>query len=143
MRKYKSGTAWGVWLWSDVVIDGLRYLLRLHLVKAPRATAMLHWILRPDPQPDPHDHPITFLSIVLRGGYTEWTPSGLHVVRWFNPIRRLNIHRIVSVKPNTLTLCLAVHPRKSRRWGFHTPKGWIYWKDYYSRRDLERYNERR
>lgn len=131
MRQYVSGTAWCVWRWTDVVLGGLTYLVRLHLVKGPRATAMLHWILQPDPQPDPHDHPITFLSIVLRGGYTEWTPRDpRHVVRWFNFMKATDIHRILSVRPNTLTLCLAVHHRVSRRWGFHTPDGWVFWKDY-------------
>ena len=131
MRRYKSGTAWCAWRWSDVVLDGTTYLLRLHLLKAPWFTLMLHWIKRPDPQPDPHDHPIDFVSIVLRGGYTEWRAGGrIHIVRWFNFLRTSDVHRILRVKPNTLTLCFAVHPRVSRLWGFHTPGGWVSWKEY-------------
>lgn len=90
---------------------------------------MLHWIVRPDPQPDPHDHPVTFLSIVLRGGYTEWRPEiPLHVVRWFNLIRSTDVHRITYVKPGTLTLAIA--GPKVRDWGHHTPAGWVDWRTY-------------
>jgi len=51
MKKYKSGTRWCVWRWTDVVLGGELYLRRL---QTPWFSVMLHWILRPDPQPDMH-----------------------------------------------------------------------------------------
>lgn len=149
MRRYRTGTRWGVWLWSEVVRRGVRYLTRLHLVKTPKASAYLHWIHEADPQPDPHDHPVTFLSIVLRGGYVEENTCGKgqpvmrprgrrwwrREVRWFNFIRATHVHRIVHVEPGTLTLCFAGPP--VHEWGFHTLRfggwfagAWISWKDY-------------
>lgn len=86
---------------------------------------MLHW-LTPDPQPDLHDHPVGFVSIVLKGGYTENTPSGLRHIRWLNFKRPTDQHRIVS--GTALTLVFA--GPKVREWGFHTPKGWVHWKEY-------------
>ena len=107
-----------------------RYLRRLHLIKTPRLGAMLHWLSR-DPQPDPHDHPVGFISIVLRGHYTEWTPAGVRTIRWLNVKRREDAHRITACAPGTLTLVFCWAPGgQSRRWGFHTPEGWVDWQDY-------------
>ena len=128
-RKYESGTRWCAWRWTEVRWEGLLYLVRLHLVKAPSWAVMLHWILRPDPHPDPHDHPVPFLSIVLRGGYTEWTPAGLvrRRVRW---IGTDSVHRIVEVDPGTVTLAINGRARTDRPWGFHTPQGFVPWREY-------------
>jgi hypothetical protein len=144
-RKYKSGTSWCVWRWTDVESE---YILRLHVVKTPWCAVCLHWIRKPDKEPWLHDHPVSFFSFILRGGYTELrrTDEGkpYHKVnRWFNFVRgrHTDAHRIVLARSNTLTLCF-MGP-KTREWGFHvweemcpegtaTP-GWIMWKDYYAR----------
>lgn len=133
-REYKSGSAWAVWRWTDVSFRGVLYLRRLQLLKVPRVgVVMLHWILGPDPQPDLHDHPVTFLSIVVRGGYDEERVVGGRAVlawhvRWWNFIRATDVHRIIRVKPGTITLAIA--GPGVRDWGFHTLDGWVYWKDY-------------
>lgn len=132
MREYKSGMEWCVWRWTFTPSG---YITRLHLVKTPLGALMVHFINGPDPEPHMHDHPVTLLSIILRGGYLEMRPrsrppSGLSFFwrRWYNLIRATTIHQIVSVKPRTVTFCF-VGP-KVRDWGFHTPEGWVYWKDY-------------
>lgn len=134
-RKYKSGTGWCVWRWTDVDSE---YILRLHVLKTPWCALCLHWINKPDPEPYLHDHPVTFLSLVLRGAYAEKRQRGdgpvrIQVNRWFNWIRasRDVRHTICSVKPGTLTLCF-MGP-KTQEWGFHTPDGWIFWKYYYAK----------
>jgi hypothetical protein len=101
------------------------YLTRLHLVHSPYGSIMLHW-LTPDPQPDMHDHPVAFASFILRGGYLEETPNGEKVIRWLNLKRPTDLHRITS--GTALTLVFA-GPRR-REWGFHTPEGWVHWKEY-------------
>jgi hypothetical protein len=144
-RKYKSGTIWCFWRWTYVDSE---YILRLHVVKTPWFAVCLHWIRKPDAEPWLHDHPVSFLSIVLRGGYTELRKIGdgktFHKVnRWFNFVRSSDTdrHRIILTRTNTLTLCF-MGP-KTREWGFHvweemcpegtaTP-GWIMWKRYYER----------
>lgn len=129
-RLYKSGTSWCFWRWSDVES---RYITRLHLIKTPWFAICLHWLHKPDPEPYDHDHPVSFLSIILRGGYSEFRNGRLRWHRWFNYVRASvdDCHTIVYVKPHTLTLCL-MGP-KVREWGFYRPGlGWIYWKDYYA-----------
>ena len=145
-RKYKSGSKFCFWRWTYTPSG---YITRFHLVMTPWFAVMLHWIHKPDQEPDTHDHPVTFLSIILRGGYTELRPISKEIVpanlvypaknenvwqalrhNWFNFIKASESvhHRILSVKPNTLTLCF-VGP-KTREWGFHTKDGWIHYKEY-------------
>lgn len=140
-RKYKSGTGWCFWRWTDVTDNN--YILRLHLLKTPWFAVCLHWIQKPDQEPWLHDHPVSFFSLILRGGYTELRKKGdgapYHKVnRWFNFVRASDRdrHRIILARTNTLTLCF-MGP-KTREWGFHVweevePTGWIMWKDYYAR----------
>jgi hypothetical protein len=134
-RLYKSGTGWCIWRWTFVDSE---YITRLHLLKTPWFAVCLHWINKPDPEPFLHDHPVSFLSIILSGGYTEKRKgyldyqSQLLTHRWFNLIKATShdTHTIVEVLPKTLTLAL-MGP-KTRDWGFHTPAGWVHWKDYYN-----------
>ncbi len=133
-RQYKTNKyPWCFWRWTDVPT---KYILRLHIVKTPWFAICLHWIAKPDPEPYLHDHPVTFLSLVLRGGYAEirqkagdLSPS-IHVHRWFNFIRaeERDRHRIIFTRRNTLTLCF-MGPKR-REWGYHVFGRWIYWKDY-------------
>jgi hypothetical protein len=129
-RKYKTGTGWCFWRWTDVQSE---YIVRLHLVKTPWFALCLHWIRKADPEPYVHDHPVTFLSVILRGWYAERRSWGVQVNRWFNFLRATDspayAHTITACDPNTLTLCF-MGP-KTREWGFHTPDGWVYWRDYY------------
>lgn len=125
-RTYKSGTGWCFWRWTDVASE---YIVRLHLLKTPWFAICLHWIRKADPEPFHHDHPVTFFSLVLRGWYREHRAWGSQLNRWWNWIRATDIHSITECDPDTLTLCL-MGP-KTREWGFHTPQGWVYWKDYY------------
>lgn len=128
-RMYRSGMRWAFWRWTDVLVDGRPYLTRLHLIKLPSGRAlMLHWIRSPDLQPDMHDHPVSFLSIVLRGGYSEITPTHANLIEWWNFKRATDAHRIVAVHPGTITLVFA--GPKTREWGFHAPSGWVSWKEY-------------
>lgn len=129
MRKYRSGTTWCVWRWSDV---DSQYLTRLHLIKTPWFAVCLHWIHKPDPEPFDHDHPVSFVSLILRGGYQEWRSDISCRRRWINFFRadEADCHTIYEVDPNTLTLCF-MGPKR-REWGFHRPQGWIGWKAYYA-----------
>lgn len=133
-REYKSGTGWCLWRWTEIPSD---YILRLHVFKTPWFAVCLHWINGPDAEPHLHDHPVSFLSIILRGCYREKRVLlrrrmfGSFKRAWWNFVRacREDRHRIISVSSGgCLTLCLMGPKRQD--WGFHTPGGWVYWKDY-------------
>lgn len=100
---------------------------------------------------DLHDHPWSFVSIVLTGGYTEQT---VHVDRavpraraaeahpdlfeqgvvrdWLaRTIHRMPLtvaHRITSAAPGTWTIVLRGPTR--RVWGFYLPTGRVPWTEY-------------
>ncbi len=120
--------------------------MRLHVLKTPWFAICIHWLLKPDPEPYLHDHPVSFLSIILRGGYTEqrkhmfWHPVTRHH-RWFNWITASShdSHTITAVRPHTVTLCL-MGPKK-RTWGFHKLDGWESWQSYYARQRAEKSKE--
>lgn len=146
-RIYSSGSRWAFWRWN-VAPSG--YITRLHVVQTPMFAICCHWIDNPDPEPYPHDHPVSFVSVMLRGWYWEerWKPrhhkskvmiSRYCRRRWGNFIRGRfsDAHRIIAVAPGgAVTLCFMT--RKLRDWGFHTDKsidlrddhGWIYWRDH-------------
>jgi hypothetical protein len=144
-RKYKSGSIWALWRWTDVDSE---YIVRLHVIKTPWWAICVHWIIKPDPEPWLHDHPVSFFSLVLKGWYTEkrvvdkfytgFTPT----FRSINHTNRItgsdwDRHSIVQVAPEgAVTLCF-MGP-KTREWGFHTPDGWVMWKDYYTKQRAEK-----
>jgi hypothetical protein len=130
-RKYVSGSKWCFWRWTDVDSE---YITRLHFLKTPWFAICLHWLSKPDPEPYDHDHPVTFLSIILRGYYTEQREGVIKGRRLFNWVRagKGDKHTITHVAPGTLTVAL-MGP-KTREWGFHTPQGWVHWKDYYTKK---------
>jgi hypothetical protein len=137
-------------VWKRLVIRnrfGVPYLERLRIVETPWFGVYLHHIKGPDPQPDPHDHPWTFISLVLAGSYTEqvWQRVGgiqtrTYVRRWLPlTVHRMRgsikyAHRITTCDPHTLTLILR-GPRR-REWGFWDiaedgkADGWTHWKEY-------------
>jgi hypothetical protein len=137
MRKYKSGTGWCVWRWSDIES---KYIRRLHLIKTPLGAVCIHWILKADPELYVHDHPVTFLSLFIRGQYYEyrgpwdkfrglWQSDWVRKHKWFNFIRATDTHSIFWTDPKTITICF-MGPKR-QEWGFFLPKGKLYWKDYY------------
>lgn len=126
------------------------YLARLRIFDTPLVGLYLHDIDGLDPQPDPHDHPWPFLSLVLSGGYLEdmferylgrtwvkkrryWRKGSVHLM-WPHG----QAHRIIGVHHGTRTLILR-GPRLGE-WGFYSlvQEGsnlyrmdrWTNWKDY-------------
>lgn len=103
----------------------------------------VHHILRSDTDRHLHDHPWPSCSIILRGSYVEVLPQhqnqppALDQDGWI--IRKLRTtgsvifrtartrHRLELTAP-----CWTVFITfgKRRRWGFYTPMGWIWWRQY-------------
>lgn len=117
----------------EIVLDGEPYMERCFLVGGPRErgpSARFHLILRSDPGRDLHDHPWDFTSVILRGAYTEVTHTGETTYRAGDVIvrRAEDPHRLILDDGPVWTLVRTGPVR--RRWGFHTPAGWVHWSDY-------------
>jgi hypothetical protein len=116
------------------------HLRRRRVIQTPLFGIYLHHIYQPDSDRDPHDHPWPFVSIMLRGGYSEevWqvkagelgaTPRTIARRRWSAHGTGLRVaHIIRTLRPGTVTLVLT--GRHSRTWGFWTPQGFVPWMRY-------------
>ena len=114
--------------------DGTPYLIRWRLIQTPFFSLYLHKMVSCDRDPYVHDHPWTFLSIILRGGYTEVRRDN-HTrelyrrrVHHINFMRRDDAHYIEHISRVPTWTFLFVGKRR-RTWGFYVPdgtvEGWI------------------
>lgn len=108
--------------------DGALYIRRLIIIRCFLGSIMLHKIYLTDSD-CMHDHPWKFWSIILKGGYHEHTPEGVKYYKsgsfLFRPADW--VHRLEVDKPVTTLVITGV---KKRSWGFHTPLGFIGWRNY-------------
>lgn len=123
------------------VVDGQEsvYLRRFYLVETEKVKVYLHIIKRSDEDPDPHDHPWDFTTIVLKNGYVD---ESYTITRKRLPDDRLgflsvrkrraeHIHmvKVQEGKPAWTLVFLGPYRRK---WGFvkPQPEGWTDWRTY-------------
>jgi hypothetical protein len=111
------------------------YMNRWWLLK-PRKwlpiSARVHEIIRSDDDRALHDHPWSYVSIILRGGYWEHTPDGKRKYYGAGSILYrpyTSIHRLEIPEGTTATTLFIMGPYK-QGWGFHTPEGKIPWREY-------------
>lgn len=118
---------------------GNLYLRRWRIVQTPWCAIYLHAIHRPDHDRWLHDHPWSFASMVLVGGYTEWwapnqwaataVPNLSRLKRIMRPfrlrvMRRGHFHAIRELgRTPTWTLVLC-GPRRGH-WGYATSAGFV------------------
>lgn len=110
-------------------------LVRYILFRCAAWGVYVHHLLRSDEERALHDHPWPFVSIVLRGGYAEIHDQTLDkrpVRVWHKPgsvlVRPAEWRHRFKVYRPAWTLVLV--GRRVRRWGFHLPTGWCWWRRY-------------
>ncbi len=130
MKSYDAEAKWRLWQWTERLSDHSQYVVRLTIVEVPWFALCMHFLLRADTWQYAHNHPKWFLSIILRGGYTELRNGVERQRNHFNFFRGTpnDTHIITAVKPNTVTLCF-MGP-KTTEWGFKTRSGWYTWYDF-------------
>ena len=112
--------------------------------------ARLHFIATPDRGRHLHDHPWSFLSVVLRGWYTEERPRTIQPCfekeQWYEQryeattsvvrdekswaFRRATDRHTISAIGAHGVWTLFVTFRFVQWWGFYTPRGKVYYRDY-------------
>lgn len=100
--------------------------MRRWVLRTPIGMLRIHHILRSDDDRHFHDHPMDFVSFIVRGGYVEHRPgkepavcqAGSVVVR-----RAEDLHALKLLGRSAWTLVFTGPVR--RRWGFQTEGGWI------------------
>ena len=163
-RPYRSNVRWAFLSRREEIPDSDDptevYLRRWRLFQTPLFAFYFHQIFLPDRGRDLHDHPAPFVSLILRGGYTEEVvrysgkpgdrgrrgyttrhgyslPVGRRLKRTHrfghvNVIRRQSAHRIVSFTGKAPVWSFVfVGRRDPAGWGFWTPQGFINSRDYH------------
>lgn len=112
------------------------YLHRWSIGAVGTLFARVHEILAPDGTPYLHNHPFSYVTIALKGGYVEQyldLPSGTvktrKVRRWIPAFRHSScFHRIESVEPETVTLFIGLKTSKPwtliRHQAISPPESW-------------------
>lgn len=101
----------------------VNYLERLRIISTPLMSIYLHRIGTPDSRPTLHDHPWSFVSIILRGGYTEvrldkhTRAETRRRIRFVNVMRRDDAHYIERLH-RTPTWSLLIVGSRRRTWGY-------------------------
>lgn len=121
-------------IWETVLLgrnETFPLFKRINIVKTPWWALRFHHFYRSDPS-CLHDHPWSFITLILSGGYyeqfedlegrlqVEWRPPGTIL---FRPARFR--HRVVLGRKEPRTLVLT--GKRVRDWGFWTVgKGWVW-----------------
>lgn len=124
--------------------DGEPYLIRHYIAFKDRVNfpwnVFLHKFLKGDPD-DVHDHPWSYFTIILSGGYYEWIAhfnedgtKSCEVRHWRGPgsfrFGKPNTFHRIELKPGVTPWTLFfVGPRK-REWGFWVNNNWIHYDEY-------------
>lgn len=101
----------------------LNYLTRWRLVQTPWFGIFVHRMDGPDARPTLHDHPYSFVSFVLKGGYreqrldTRTRDEFMHDIRHVNVMRRDDAHYIYKLLRVPTWTLLFVGARR-RTWGY-------------------------
>lgn len=138
--------------------DNVPYLVRRTLISFGKWFSIKYHKILVSDEPCNHDHPWPFLTIILKGGYFEWTPidqkdSGERMdsnVMGVTGLENCHFHKPGSIMYRPAKwihrLELADDPKKPghlipahtlvftgkviRDWGFWTKSGWIFWEKY-------------
>lgn len=127
--------------------DGTLYMERYWLLQTRWANARVHCIHTADLDRHMHDHPWSFISVVLRGFYLEHRPREIEPIffkdgaEWRTGLfrrvgsfafrRATDRHRITTVSCGGVWTLFITFPKR-QWWGFYTPSGKIHWKNYES-----------
>lgn len=144
-RKIMAGRMprrWGFLSGIDIGADGDPYLDRLRLIETPWFAVFLHHIHRPDKDPDPHDHPWWFASVVISGQYVDefWPDKRNPDVsyhryhgRWIlRCLSRKSAHLIKDIEGPLWTLVVTGRSYGSESWGFWVDGKGVQWRVYIS-----------
>lgn len=103
----------------------------------------LHEILRSDLDHDPHDHPWSFVTVILRGGYMEArydTERHCIAYQWHGPgsilhRRATDLHKL-TLAPDEPCWTLFITGPWRQHWGFQTAEGKVRARDYTSKNSV-------
>jgi hypothetical protein len=123
------------------------YLERYYLFLKDREqfpfNVFLHKFLKGDPD-DLHDHPWPYATLILKGGYYEWTPMFDgdkkidEICQWRGPghfrLCGANSYHRIELDPSVTAWTLFMPGQKKRDWGFLVNNKWVQHEQYLKER---------
>ena len=117
-----------------------RYYVFLKDRKRFPLNIFLHKFLKSDPD-DLHDHPWSYATLILKGGYYEWIPTYdaqgrklTEVAVWRKPghfrISSANSFHRIELDPSVTCWTLFMPGPQQRDWGFMVKDKWVQWEKY-------------
>lgn len=109
----------------------------------------VHKFCKGDPD-EVHDHPWPYFTLILKGGYYEWTPlfdsAGLKIAEkrnWRGPghfrfCKATSYHRIELVRGITPWTLFIPGPQ-TREWGFLVNNQWVHNDSYLEKKAIQKY----
>ncbi len=126
--------------YAEIKEGNVVYMRRWYLLVFPKLFSIrVHHIMQPDLDRWPHDHPWSFISIIIRGGYIEewcrrdefnlfgdkWGTRRCSRRRFLNLKRKTDLHKITEfIRPGGAWTLIITGP-EGREWGFMTNEGWV------------------
>lgn len=93
------------------------YVIRW-LIETPIGSIRIHHWLGPDDDRAFHDHPWWFVTLILKGGYTDHSPNGTEYLKFGNIRYRPALHRHTVIPDPKGAWTLLITGQKTRDWGF-------------------------
>lgn len=110
---------------KTITRNGQPLLIRWNLFECRYFSIKIHKLIGSDPSCQ-HDHPWAFLTFLMRGGYVEYNQKGSKVYSRFSLLYRpANYLHSLQIHQPVWTFVITF--KKTRQWGFLTPKGWVAW----------------
>ena len=101
--------------WAEIGEEFTRY----QLLKTRWFNLYLHRVVAPNAHPECHNHPWTFVALLLKGGYREYLSGRWHIRRPGNVLfRRAETAHIVVTNPGKPSWSLVLTGPNRRAWGF-------------------------
>ena len=108
------------------------YVLFRHRPRWFPFNIIIHEMLDDDHGEGVHNHLCPYITIIIRGGYWEYTPAGKF---WRGPwsciCRKSDSKHRIELEPSVGDCwTLFIPGKKNREWGFHTENGWVKHSEY-------------
>lgn len=110
--------------------EGCEIMIRWTLLKLRGCKVLVHHFLPDSRDIDQHDHPASFLTIILKGRYVDETLNGPELLKAGSVRWRPAEHRHSTVTGREGAWTLVFMAPKRRAWGFWRGPEWMPWHEY-------------
>lgn len=118
----------------NIFARGVVYLRRIYLIQTKDWGLNWHMFVSSD-EATPHDHPWDSVSLCLWGNIVEHLKEGTKEIKPGSIVfRRAEDQHWLELK-SKFAITLFLYGPWKRDWGFHTDKGWVFWKNYVEKRE--------